>query len=292
MAFWHLYPLHNRFTSLFINCVLGLFIYISGYLAATQNRFENIGNVFKYYRNRFFRIYPLFFASLTIFLMMGVIGPDTYLKSAFMTNMFIREHLMTLWFITMLFILYAVAPFFLYNYSSHKTILLLSGFWISLVAIHFLTDYIDLRLPMYMIPFTLGIMMGRSLFVEQIVNSKYAPLACLAVFLSALWQFSQKRALFELIIIDVAILASIPIFLFFGRLLTVIVPTRLTLFVSYASFVMYLSHKILFTFFGKFYHSFSIHGQVLYYGCFVLPVMIVLSYLIQLFYDKMTTVKI
>jgi peptidoglycan/LPS O-acetylase OafA/YrhL len=265
----------------------GLVRRLPGYLVTTQYRFETIGNAFKYYRNRFFRIYPLFFAALTLFLMMGAIGPSMYLKSAFMTNMFIHENLLTLWFITMLFILYVVAPIFLYSYSLYMTIFLTSGFWGSLVAIHVLTGYIDLRLPMYLVPFTLGIMMGRSDFLRQISMSKYVQLLCLSLFFGALWLLPTKDEFIELIIIDVAIVISIPLFLSFGRLLAGIVPTRLLLFISYASFVMYLSHRILFALSGKLYHSSSMVGQIMYYGFFVLPVTVILSYFIQVAYDKL-----
>jgi hypothetical protein len=44
VAFWHLYAIYNRFTSLFTYCVLGLFIYISGYVTVRRT---HLGTCFK-----------------------------------------------------------------------------------------------------------------------------------------------------------------------------------------------------------------------------------------------------
>ena len=157
VGFWHLYAYVTRITLLLTYCMLGLFSFISGLLLATRYNLDTRGEIFEYYRRRFFRIYPLFFAALTGFLLMGIIGVSTYVKSALLTNMFIPEPLMTLWFVTMLGLLYAVAPVFLHNYSTMKTILLTFSLWMGLITVHHLTGHIDLRLPQYLAPFAVGI---------------------------------------------------------------------------------------------------------------------------------------
>jgi len=293
VGFWHLHPYYSRFTSLLTYCVLGLFLYISGLLLSTQYRYDKLGNIFHYYKRRFFRIYPLFFISLTVFLLMGIIDRDTYFKSAFLTNMLIPKHLMTLWFITMLGIFYLIVPLFLYNYSCWKTILLMCLCWAGLVIIHSLTGCIDLRLPMYLVPFVLGIMTARSsaIIINSAMRSRYLQGLCGAVFLVALWQYSVGHEVTQLIVVDMAIVSSIPLFISLSGLLTKWLPSQLLEFISYASFVMYLSHKILFALSGKLYHSLNFLTQVFYYGCFVLPATIVLSYFIQLVYDKLITVR-
>ena len=293
VGFWHLHPYYSRFTYLLTYCVLGLFLYISGLLLSTQYCHDTFGNIFHYYKRRFFRIYPLFFISLTFFLMMGIIDKDTFIKSAFLTNMLIPKPLMTLWFITLIGIFYLIAPLFLHNYSYWKTILLMCLCWAGLTIIHSLTGFIDLRLPMYLVPFVLGIITARSsaIVIDGYKRSRYLQGLCCAIFLGALWQYSVGNEVTQLIVVDIAIVASIPLFISLSRLLTKWLPSQLLEFISYASFVMYLSHKILFALSGKLYHSPTFLVQVLYYGCFVLPATIVLSYFIQLAYDKLITVR-
>ena len=292
VGFWHLHPYYSRFTSLLTYCVVGLFLYISGLLLSTQYRCDTLGNIFHYYKRRFFRIYPLFFISLTVFLLMGIIDKDTYFKSAFLTNMLILKPLITLWFITMLGIFYLMTPLFLYNYSHWKTILLMCLCWAGLVIIHRLTGYIDLLLPMHLVPFVLGIMIARSsAILNSAMRSQYLQGICGVVFLVALWQYSLGHEVTQLIVVDIAIVSSIPLFISLSRLLTKWLPSQLLEFISYASFVMYLSHKILFALSGKLYHSPNFLTQVFYYGCFVLPATIVVSYFIQLAYDKLISVR-
>jgi peptidoglycan/LPS O-acetylase OafA/YrhL len=293
VGFWHLHPYYSRFTYLLTYCVLGLFLYISGLLLSTQYRHDTLGNISHYYKRRFFRIYPLFFISLTVFLMMGFIDKDTYIMSAFLTNMILPTHLMTLWFITMIGIFYLTSPLFLYNYSFCKAILFMCLCWAGLVIIHSLTGYVDLRLPMYLVPFVLGLMTARSSAImrNSVMRNRYLQGLCGTVFLIALWQYPVGNEITQLIVLDMAIVSSIPLFFSLSRIMTKWPPSQLLEFISYASFVMYLSHKILFALSGKLYHSSNFLVQVLYYGCFVLPATIILSFFIQLAYDKLITVR-
>jgi peptidoglycan/LPS O-acetylase OafA/YrhL len=293
VGFWHLYPYYSRFTYLLTYCVLGLFLYISGLLLSRHYRYDTCGGIFNYYKRRFFRIYPLFFISLTVFLMMGIIDKDTYFKSAFLTNMILPTHLMTLWFIAMISIYYLISPLFLYNYSFCKAILFMCLCWAGLVIIHSLTGYIDLRLPMYLLPFVLGLMTARSsaIMINSFMRNRYLQGLCGALFLVALWQYSVGSEVTQLIIVDIAIVSSIPLFVSLSSIITKWLPSQLLEFISYASLVMYLSHKILFALSGKLYHSSNFLIQVLYYGCFVLPATIILSFFIQLAYDKLITVR-
>ncbi len=287
VGFWHLYSYVTSLTLLLTCCVLGLFTFISGLLLATRYSLNNRSEIFRYYRRRFFRIYPLFFVALTGFLFMGIIGLSTYIKSALLTNMFIPEPLMTLWFITMLFPLYAVAPIFLHKYSAMKTIILTCALFMGLATLHHLTGHIDLRLPQYLVPFAFGIIVGRSTIIEKIIRDKYMQGLCFIFFVGALWGFPCKHELVQLIIVDIAIISSIPVFLSLGQHIVKLVPSWVLGFISYASFVMYLSHKILFALSGRLYHSSDLIIAAIYYGFFVLPATIGFSYFVQRTYDKL-----
>lgn len=287
VGFWHLYGYVTRVTLLLTYCVLGLFSFISGLLLATRYSLDTRSEIFEYYKRRFFRIYPLFFAALTGFLFMGIIGVSTYVKSALLTNMFIPEPLMTLWFVTMLVSLYAVAPMFLYNYSAMKAVMLTCTLLVGLVTVHHLTGHIDLRLPQYLAPFAIGIIVGRSTTLESTIRSKYVQGLCVTFFGGALWCFPCKHEVVQLIIVDMAIISSIPVFLSFGRCLAKRLPSQVLEFISYASFVMYLLHRILFALSGKLYHSPNLPIAAIYYGCLVLPATIGLSYFVQRTYDKL-----
>lgn len=286
VGFWHLYAYVTRATSLLTYCVLGLFTFISGLLLASRNEFDSFDRILAYYKRRFFRIYPLFFAALTIFYLMRIIGTDTYIKSIFLTNMLIPEPLMTLWFITLICLFYAIAPLYLYYYSTKKAILLTGILWIVLVIIHHTTGHIDLRLPRYLVPFAFGLIVARSAVLERTIKSKYFLVLCFINILVALYYFPSKDEILHLIIADLSIISSIPFFLSLGRFLARHVPFQILEIFSYASFVMYLSHKFLFALSGKLYHSPDLFVAALYYGFIVLPTTILFSYFVQLLYDK------
>jgi peptidoglycan/LPS O-acetylase OafA/YrhL len=292
VGFWHLHPYYSRFTYLFTYCVVGLFLYISGQLLTTKYRCDTMNQVLLFYKRRLFRIYPLFFISLTIFLLMGIIDRETYFISAFLANMFIPRELMTLWFITMLVVFYLLAPLFLHKYSAGKTIILTCLCWAGLVIVHVFTGRIDLRLPMHLLPFVLGIMATRSPHtMNRILKSPAALGICCVVFMLALWQYPAGSDVYQLIVIDMAIVVSMPIFVYIARHSIKWISPSLLTFISYASFVMYLSHKIFFALSGKIFHSQYFLIQVLYYGSLVLPATIVFSYWIQLAYDRLIATR-
>ena len=287
VGWFHTVSFNTPVENLMCCCVLALLCFISGLMLARRYALDNFREIVNYYRHRFFRIYPLYFVVLTIYLLMGIIKTDTYWKSVLLTNMLIREPLLTLWFISMLFIFYAVAPLFLHNYFTKKSLLLMCLLWVGLMTVHHLTDLIDLSLPLYLVPFVFGMMAARATALEKTLENKQLLLFCAAILLCVLWLFPRQKGIVQILILDIGVIASIPVFLPFGRYMSKHLPLKLIEFLSYASFLTYLSHRVLYALGGKLYHSPNKLTAVIYYGCLVLPAMIVISYYVQLIYDKL-----
>lgn len=287
VGWFHTVSFKTSFENLLCCCVMGLLCFISGFMLSKRHIFDDSHEIVNYYKRRFFRIYPLYFVVLTIYLLMGIITIDTYWKSVLLTNMIIREPLLTLWFISMMFIFYAVVPIFLHNYSTIKALLLLVLLWGGLMIVHHFTDLIDLSLPLYIVPFVFGMIVARDTILKKVLENNQLLLFCTVTLLCVLWFFPPQTGIVQIIVLDIGLIASIPIFLPFGRYMSNQLPLKLIEFLSYASFLTYLSHRVLYALGGKLYHSPNKLIALFYYGCLVLPAMIVISYYLQLAYDKL-----
>ena len=233
VGFWHLcnysealsYFNNTHATLLLTLCILGLFAFVSGYLLSTRYSLNSKSTILNFYIGRFLRVYPLFVIALTAFLLFSWVTPACYLKSIFLLNMLLDEPLRTLWFISMIFILYMITPLFLYHYSNKKTILLTFLLYVGFIAIHFKTSYIDLRLPQYLIPFSAGIITARSASLYTILKKKYVAGASFFIFFMVVLSiYPLENELTQLIVIDVAALASLPSFIFLAQNLIKILP--------------------------------------------------------------------
>ena len=293
VGFWHLcnysealsYYNNNRATLLLTLCIIGLFAFVSGYLLSKKYSLNNKSTILGFYIGRFLRVYPLFLIALTAFFLFSWVTPACYLKSIFLTNMFLDEPLRTLWFISMFFILYMITPLFLYNYSNKKTILLTFLLWAGFIAIHFKTSYIDLRLPQYLIPFSAGIITARSASLYNILKNKYVAGASFIFFLVVLSIYPLENELTQLIVIDVAVLASIPSFIFLGQYLIKILSPGLLWFVAYSSYCLYLFHRLTYSISIIVFQPTGFFPSIIYLGFIILPTTLILCFIIQRCYD-------
>ena len=293
IGFWHLFnyseslqflvkPLIFRLLKC---CMLGLFSYISGLLLSRKYALGNWQEVIRFYRRRFFRIYPLFLASLAGFLLVGWIDVRTFFVSVVSLNMFLPALLPTLWFVTMILLFYAITPLFLLHYTHTKTILLTFLFMTGFVILHWATGLIDLRLPQYLVPFALGILIGRSPALSKALRYRQICIISVIVFLMAQQLSFIGNDIIQMLVVDAAILGAIPLFLLLGRWLVLLIPTRALLFLSISSFVAYLIHRNIFGISLRIYNPDSMISSFIYLVLIVLPLTLMISYFIQKVYD-------
>jgi peptidoglycan/LPS O-acetylase OafA/YrhL len=173
------------FDPYFANMGLGLFIFMSGYLLYYNNHSINsLENVFDFYKKRLLRIYPLYWAALFVFVMVffifaprldsGFVFPDSenvfslynvlihalglqiLLAPAYATPM------LTLYFVGLIVIFYAIYPFII-MYSKSTKQLLISSFFVyaGFFLISKTFSIIDHRFFMFFLIFMFGVLACR-----------------------------------------------------------------------------------------------------------------------------------
>lgn len=292
IGFWHIRTyipdlvfLKTPATVLLTACILGLFSFLSGYLLSRRARFHNLRDVGAFYLRRLVRIYPLYLAALTGLLALRVVSPTDYFKSALLLNAPLNIPLQTLWFISMIFVLYLLLPVLVYRFSVVKTLLLTGLLWGALMFVHHTTDLVDERFPQYLIAFAAGIVVARRPQVESWLRAPLASGTGLLVLAATFTLYPKSEGTLGVVVTDVTILAAVPLFLHLGRLLDRWVPRPIVRFGSYTSFVAYLLHRISFPLAVQLYNPTARLPALLYFEGAVLPVTFLAAYSIQKGYD-------
>jgi peptidoglycan/LPS O-acetylase OafA/YrhL len=295
VGFWHLSDYSPAFPSfdndimlLITDCVLGLFVFVSGILIASRYYLDDSLSVLNFYGRRFFRIYPMFFVALTGYFITNIIPFSLYLKSTFFLNIFLDQNLLTLWFVTMLFVFYGATPLYLCSYSIRKSFYLTIIFFLTLLLIHHFTSFIDARLPKFLIPYVGGVITARNSSHQRILSYKCITWVLLIPLLFITLKINAINNVYaRLVMSDLAILLSIPVFWRLGYFFSKNIKEGTIYFLSYSSYAMYLIHRMLFKVAVHVYQPTTLVSSILYLAGFVLTITIALSYLFQLFYDAM-----
>ena len=119
---------------------LGTFSLISGYLIGRKYNCETWKDVLFFYKKRVVRFYPLFFLSAVLLYAIGFNNLSQTVISLLGLAPFMEPRPLTLWYISMIMVLYFISPFVLNGERVKRSIVLFIGF----VAVsHFIT--IDFR---------------------------------------------------------------------------------------------------------------------------------------------------
>jgi surface polysaccharide O-acyltransferase-like enzyme len=170
VGYWHLFNYVDLFdnynniaTNLFTRLCLGYFVLVSGYFASIK--FQKT-KIIKFYVTKILRIYPMYFAAVLLFYFLGINSLDKTITAATLIAMFYPPVPWTLWFITMMMVLYIITPVIIksigfFNVSSvHRIVVLLLPVIFVLLVYSYWSGYLDLRLVLYFIPFAYGILLG------------------------------------------------------------------------------------------------------------------------------------
>ena len=299
VGFWHLldYATALQFLKTSISekltlVILGCFVFVSGYLLGPKLNELNKQNILRFYKRRFFRIYPLYLIALILFSVIGLSSVKTTFKAAICISMFLKPAPLTLWFITMLVIFYAISPLLvqLINRFSFKcllfTYIVVMVFYILFRS--FFSNYFDIRLFMYLPSFTFGIFAAtqQSKFINKreflIVSS------LLGIVISYFGSFVRADVSY---LFDVPIITLMPCllsWLFTGIKFRSKIVNKLVSYISYSSYCMYLFHRVIYFLLFAFVYNVNLnHFNIDYLFIFsFIPLIVVLSYFTQMTYDK------
>ena len=293
VGFFHLYRCSaalsfcNTFLASVLSfCALGLFVFLSGYLLASRYRMENLRDVGRFYLRRVVRIYPLYALALAGFAWLGIIDGHAFVRSLFLANMFVGPKLLTLWFVTMIFVLYLVAPLYLFAYRGRRNLALTAALYAGLLVWALRGRGVNMNLPLYLPAFAAGIAVARA---ERLRNWLAGPWTAAGGFLCFVALFFVYRGvrdpLANVLVADLVIFAVLPVCWWAGRALARVLPRRPVLFLSYSSFCLYLFHRPVFHAGIVWYEPATVGASVLYLWGALLPAAILLAYGVQRLYD-------
>ncbi len=294
VGFWHLLEYtravphyQNDLTHRITWITLGIFFFISGYLIGAGKTTLSARGLGGYYLKRFWRIYPLFLVALAWFTHLGICRQDMALRAALGISVFVGPAPPTLWFVAMIIVFSLVAPVLLFV-SRHRgpfaafllnLVVMVAMYWY-LMATHRL----ELRMLVYFSVFFLGVYAGANpwLFAHRKI------IAALAVLSFILSYFSHAQSLPMRIVTIVPMIALCSLFVVMLAREIRLGPGGLrsgVLALSCASYCMYLFHRPVYILANRFYFPATPWMQVVYLVGVCLPVVILLSYVVQKGYD-------
>jgi peptidoglycan/LPS O-acetylase OafA/YrhL len=284
-------PIFNTLT-----CVaLGAFVFISAYLLASRSAVDSWNDVKTFLNRRFWRVYPLFFLTLVAFLLRSSISLAQFVGGALLLTMLTGRTIQTLWFVTMLFLFYLLTPLYLWKGSLRKTALLTLILACFFIAVEAIIGRIDLRLPMYLLIFGLGIATAQeprlwaSFFNKGLISAGVVIFALISYFVVGNKTQSHPKNAAEIVAIVLAIVSLLPFLLAVSRVAAQFIPKTLLLALSYGSFSMYLLHRLTYRPLLNLYEPQTVPHMLLYAAFVMIPVTFLLAFWVQKLYDAALT---
>jgi peptidoglycan/LPS O-acetylase OafA/YrhL len=253
VGFWHLmnythgFPGANNAVTLRLTViVLGLFAFVSGFLLARRPMRLRAPELGRFYARRLLRIYPLYLLALLAFWAVGMADRSTALKAALGISMVYGPAPLTLWFITMILEFYLVAPLLIALRGRPGLFVLAALGLFGVAAVCGSAANGDIRLAEYFPAFALGVYWARH---GERASTRTALGACAATAAGWAWSLATgSDPQYSLAGIPLVTCGGLAAFLLAGRL--TLSPhgalARAASLVSYASFAMYLFHRVVY----------------------------------------------
>ena len=264
------------------NAVLATFTFISGYMLR-KYKFSSWHEVLVFYRKRVLRFYPLFLLSALSLFIMHWMDVKQLLFGIGGLAMFTSTPVKTLWYISMLMLLYAITPLILINQICNKRWCKILVYCLLAVLLIVLYNrvIIDERLMRYMPIYVLGLYINDLHF-----NRKQWLLIAIGsiVVIIGFWLCNIDRVILSCIIA----LFGAAFLIAFGFFLPIKAIEKPIHFFAYNSMAAYLFHRQIF---GVALFLFGIRGfgepyLPIWVALITLIVVFVVSWAIQLVYDK------
>ncbi|NOX32295.1 MAG: acyltransferase [Deltaproteobacteria bacterium] len=299
VGFWHLlnytrviHNYNNIITYRITWIVLATFVLISGYFLG--GKYINQHTLFAFYKKRLKRIYPPYFIAIFVFTILGLSDKITSIKAILSISMFIRPAPRTLWFITMLLFFYLMSPLFisLSRQCVIQYLLLYTSLLCILLGYEYASNwlfnyyYLDIRVAVYLAPFMTGVYISNNDIAKN--KTKFILFGAIIAFSISCYFNSDNYGMNLLYSIPMVTIVPLLLFLFFSQLtIESLNAQRIIIFLSTASYFMYLFHRPFYIAIKKVYFPSSPIPQLLFLFIICLPVIIVASFVMQKIYDNM-----
>lgn len=294
VGFWHLFnyttafpEYANIFTGRLVVIILGLFIFISGYLIGTKH--IGLNKALNFYKTRLLRIYPSFVIAAFLFYFSKLTDIPTVLNTITLGSLISQPYPPTIWFIPILLSYYIMAPLLLWTVEKPLKFSLTSvAIYSSLLALSYYSSQVEIRWVLYFPCFASGLYLANHKYLIEKINLK-AVIFCLCITayysLNSGGSVEKSAQSFPL-----ALSGSILIFVSAMRHRNRIKNIGILEFISYGSYFTYLFHRIIFSGIIRIYFPQSLNMQVLYLYLVCLPIVLFLSFWGQTYYDKVISI--
>ena len=277
---------YGKLDNILTNVALGILIYISGYLLSINNPIETVKDIEAFFIKRFLRTYPLYILALVLFMFCSYLTFGSLLMHVVLFNVVLDQSVMTLWFVAIICVYYLIFPLLVYRYSIVKTIMALVIFIAVVAAFRIKFDLFDTRLLIHLPLFVAGIIVCKHESLQRLLQNRTFIIGCTSLFIIASFFYSQGFA-FKRVSMMIFMLASIPGVLFLGKHLAQTINEELIKKIAYASFCMYLFHRVIFYIISNTYIPSVQISAIIYLTLVGVPIIYFLSYYFQRFYDQL-----
>jgi peptidoglycan/LPS O-acetylase OafA/YrhL len=277
VATWHYNPVTYRLTV----GALSLFVLISGFLTGRKDGGLARGEIWTFYKTRFWRIYLPFVIASGLFLAAGISDTFALVKGVTLIAMLLAPPPYTLWFVNMIVLFYLIAPLLIGLRENEVAYIALCTTIVgAMILYQAVTGRIDMRLILYFPCFAAGIFLaGRSLpssTLSLIGLLLLAAISLVPTLAHPSWNlqgdpWAAPWALFSALAVFVIVMRA-------GRNLKS--PAILTQ-LSEASFFMYLLHRPLYLWMQTAWFPSTEKVQVAYLLFVCLPIIGIVSWLCQ-----------
>jgi peptidoglycan/LPS O-acetylase OafA/YrhL len=278
---------HNKIDDVITESLLGLFMFISGYLLSMNSPINNRGDLFRFISNRFLRIYPLYVLAVFLFMLCSLMSFKSLLLHMSLLNILLNNDVITLWFVSIICIFYISYPIIAYRYSALKTVIIFILFCIFIVLINRIFGLFDKRLLKYYPIFILGIVSLKHDLIERFFYNRIIVIWSILVFSISSYLYFRPLILNQMF--SILIMASaIPSLLLIGKSFSTIMNKSVYIKIAYASFCMYLFHRVIFTLMTQIYCPNNNFYIVIYLTILGVPIIFATSFYLQKYYDQLT----
>lgn len=298
VAFCHLYAyIHTEvlaasvipWCAVVTSACLGLFSFTSGYLLGSKYCFKNRQELWIFYKKRVLRVFPLFIAAAILLYLIGFNNSRSSLNGMLCLSPFIEPRPLTLWYIPVILVCYIITPLvcrkgFRWRFISALIVILI------VMALGVLFPSIDWRLTFNMLFYLIGLVSApyfdwkfkKSPFIKWLTIITFIILCAITQIYEPGKTYIRSFAgfgVFAILFVSEFITDGI-----FGK---GGVMTSVMTNISYASMACYMFHRFFF-WFGELIWNPEIQWiKWVYMAGIVFPISIIISYYIQLGYDKL-----
>ena len=277
VASWHYNPVTYRLTV----GALALFVLISGFLTGRKDGGLARGEIWRFYKTRFWRIYLPFVIASGLFLAAGINDTAALVKGVTLVAMLLAPPPFTLWFVSMIVLFYLIAPLLIGLRGNEVAYIALCTVIVGAMALYQAeTGRIDMRLVLYFPCFAAGIFLAAgSLPSSTLSLIGLLLLAALALVPTLARPSCSMEG--DPWAAPWALFGSVAIFLLVMRAGRNLKSPAILTQLSEASFFMYLLHRPIYLWMQSLWFPSTAREQIPYLVFVCLPIIGIVAWLCQ-----------